>query len=300
MSVAGYDGNTAEIKHLIVSRTQTSTMDVNSVNHAIEITPLRKVKQDGQLYCRCQPIEKMLVELAGVPFEVLTQRARILDRRSPDYIPSEVLVHWIRQTRHHKSDAQFNVLYPLLEQRIRHACPRKEIRASGVDAEVGTYADLQEHVLERVVKLLLRDRSNYEEKLDIYEIVFDRAVAKLRDSAFRSVFAKENPLTPIEYDESGDVTSEVEESLNRYRPASMTPEEELTYRFQLRAAIDSLPKDERRLIDMEEAGYPDQSEDPEVETIARLLGRTPKTVRAMRKRAQQRIRERLRIEVQDD
>ncbi len=270
------------------------------MNSAMEIPPLRKVKQDGQLYRRRQPIETMLAELVGVSFEVFGERARILDRRSPDYLPSEVLVHWIRQTRHHKSDAQFNVLYSLLEQRIRHACPTKEIGAGGVDVEVGTYADLQEHVLERVVKLLLRDRSSYEEKLDIYEVVFDRAVAKLRFSAFRSIFAKENPLTPLEYDESGDVKSEVEESLNRYQSASMTPEEELTYRFQLRVAIDSLPKDERRLIDMEEAGYPDQSEDPEVQTIAKLIGRTPKTIRAMRKRAYQRIRERLCIEVQDD
>lgn len=275
-------------------------MIIESLKNANKIPPLRKVRQDGRRYCRPQRIEKMLTELAEDSFEVLAERARILDRRSPDYIPSEILVHWIRQTKNHRSDAQFNVLYPLLEQRIRHACPVKEIRANGVDAEVGTYADLQEHVLERVVKLLLRDRSNYEEKLDIYEVVFDRAVAKRRDSAFRSVLSKDNPLTPIEYDESGDVTNEVEESLDRYRPEGMTQEEELTYRFQLRAVIDSLPEEERRLIDMQEAGYSDQSEDPEVQTIAKLLGRTPKTVRAMRKRAYQSIRERLCIEVQDD
>ncbi|HAV45399.1 sigma-70 family RNA polymerase sigma factor [Halomonas aquamarina] len=263
------------------------------MNDTIKIPPLRKAKLDGQLYCRRQPIENMLVEIASVSLEVFTERARILDRRSPDYIPSEVLVHWVRQTRHHKSDAQFNVLYPLLEQRIRHACPKKEIRG-------GRYTDLQEYVLERVVKLLLCDRSNYEEKLDIYEVVFDRTIASLRASAFRHGFAKDVPLTPIEYDESGEVTSEVEESLSQYQPGGMTQEEEFTYRFQLRAAIDSLPKDERRLIDMEEAGYSDQSEDPEVHTIAKLLGRTPKTVRAMRKRAYQRIRERLCIEVQDD
>lgn len=235
----------------------------------------------------------MLVELASVSFEVFAERARVLDRRSPNYIPSEVLVHWLRQTRHHKSDAQFNALYPLLEQRIRLACPKKEIR-------VGRYTDLQEYVLERVVKLILSDRTSYEEKLDVYEVVFDRTIARLRTSAFRHDFAKDVPLTPIEYDESGEVTNEVEDSLNRYQPTGMTQEEELTYRFQLRAAIDSLPEEERRLIDMQEAGYPDQSEDPDVQTIAKLLGRTPKTVRAMRMRAYQKIRERLCIEVQDD
>ena len=163
-----------------------------------EIPPLRKVKQNGERYYRRQQIETMLAELASVSFEVFAERARIIDRRSPDHIPSEILIHRVRQTKHDRSDAQFNVLYPLLEQRIRQACPAKDIRANGVDVEVGTYADLQEHVLEHVVKLLLRDRSKYEERLDIYEVVFDRAVAKLRDSAFRSVFSKNNPLTPIE------------------------------------------------------------------------------------------------------
>jgi len=71
------------------------------VNDTIKIPPLRKAKLDGQLYCRRQPIENMLVEIASVSLEVFTERARILDRRSPDYIPSEVLVHWVRQTRHH-------------------------------------------------------------------------------------------------------------------------------------------------------------------------------------------------------
>ena len=37
---------------------------------------------------------------------------------------------------HHKSDAQFNVLYPLLEQRIRHACPKKEIRGGRYTARL--------------------------------------------------------------------------------------------------------------------------------------------------------------------
>lgn len=258
-----------------------------------EVPPLRKCTQRGERYVRLQPIEAMLVEFIDVSFDVLLEQAFISDRRCPDYIPSEVLVHWIRQTRHHTSDSQFNLLYPLLEQRIRTACPRKQIR-------VGRYNDIQEYVLERVVELLLRDRSNYEERLDIYEVVFDRAIAKLRASAFRHGFAKDIPIQSIEYDESGETTSEVEDSLSQYEPEGMTQEEEMIYRFQLRTAIDSLPAEERRVIEMEEAGYPDQSIDPEVKTIANLIGRTPKTIRAMRKRAHQRIRERLCTEVQDD
>ena len=45
----------------------------------------------------------------------------------------------------------------------------------------------------------------------------------------------------------------VEESLALLNPRLMTPEDEVTYRFQVRRAIDSLPDMERRIIDMLEA-----------------------------------------------
>ena len=50
-------------------------MDIALVNSAMEISPLRKVKQNGERYYRRQPIETMLAELAGMSFEVLAERA---------------------------------------------------------------------------------------------------------------------------------------------------------------------------------------------------------------------------------
>ena len=267
-------------------------MDAKSITDISEIPPLRKKDSNGGLYRRRQVIEEMLVELSKLPFEELATRLKINDRRSVIYIPSEVLVYWLRITKHDKTDTRFNMLYPLLEQRVRNACPHMEIR-------LGKYNNVQEFVFERVVNLLLRDRLNYETNLDIYEVVFDRAIAKLRSSAIRHGIAKDTPLESLEDKESGEIKNEVEGVINLFQPVGMTREEKLIYRFQLRNAIDSLPTEERRVIDMQEAGFLDQSEDSELLTISKLLNRTPKTIRAIRMRAYQKIRKHLNIEVKD-
>lgn len=251
------------------------------------------------MYYRRPEVEALLADLVDLPFETLVCRARIISRESPDYVPSEVLVHKLRQTRDYKSDEHFGVIYHLLAQRICRTCPNKDIRHIGGEGEIGKHADIQEHVIERFVRLILKDRKTYENKLDVYEVVFDSAIKKLRISALRSINSKTKPLEPIEYDESGDVSANIEAGLEHLYPKNMTPEEEMTYRFQIRAAIDTLPEDERRLIDMQEAGYQDENKNPEAHTISKMLDRTPKTVRAMRERAYKKIRAQLGIEVQD-
>ncbi|MDE0210655.1 MAG: hypothetical protein OXJ64_12315, partial [Boseongicola sp.] len=152
---------------------------------------------------------------------------------------------------------------------------------------------------DRFVTLIVNDRDRYEEKLDIFEARFDRAVRLLRESAFRKVRRYEGPLAPLEYDEGGDVASDIEEYVSLLNAPSMTPEEQITYRFQIRRAIDSLTEAERRVIDMLEAGLPIESNNPDEPSISGLLGCTPKTVRNRRDRAFRRIRETLSVEACD-
>ena len=136
-------------------------------------------------------------------------------------------------------------------------------------------------------------------RLDIFEVSFDRAAQLLRKDAFRTVSRHENPLVPLEYDDSGEFPEEVEEKLSLLSPQSMTLEEEFTYRIQVREAIGSLPEMERRVIDMLGAGMPIESKNPDQPSIAGVLGCTPKTVRNRRDRAVQRIRETLGVEACD-
>ena len=261
------------------------------------IPPLRKRNKYGILYTRPPEIEKLIVKSLDLPFDEFVDRAGITDRRNPDYLRSEVLVHRIRATRYDNSDFKFTLLYPLLSKRILRTCPSAKKRIAGKVGEIGSTMDVREFVLERFVMLILTDRENYAEGLDIFEARFDRAVMLLRYDALRKVSRRDNPLIPLEYEESNDIPNDVEVSRARFNPISMTSEEDLTYRLQIRRAIDSLPDIERRVIDMFAAGLPIESKDSDKPSIARELSCTPKTVRNRRDRAIRRIQERLGLEV---
>ena len=266
---------------------------------SFDIPPLRKCTKEGMLYVRPGDIEKVIEKTVGLPFADFMMRAKQENREHPDYLPSEVLVHRIRATRSDNTDDQFNALYSVLYERVLRSCPSTVTFAGGAEGEVGTKMDIREFVVERFVTLILEDRDVYAERLDIYEMRFDRAVMLLRKDAWRKVSRRARPLTPLEYDESGDVPKDVEESLAFLSQPSMTPEDEFTYRFQVRRAIDSLPEIERRVIDMLLAGMAIESKMPDKPSIAGVLGCTPKTVRNRRDRAVQKIRETLGLEVCD-
>ena len=261
------------------------------------IPPLRKSKKEGVLYVRPVEIEKIIAGTIELPFEEFITRAKHNNRNHPDYLPSEVLVHRIRATRDNKTDEQFNALYTALYERVIRSCKSAVTRAGGETREIGKLLDVREFVIERFVTLIVKDRDCYTEKLDIFEARFDRAVMMLKKDAFRKISKRDKPMGPLEYDESGDVPLDVEESLALLNPRLMTPEEEDTYRFNIRRAIDSLPEMERRVIDMLEAGIAIESNNPVEPSIASVLGCTPKTVRNRRDRAVQRIRETLGLEV---
>ncbi len=265
----------------------------------IDIPPLRKRTKEGVLYTRPVEIEKFIVETLELPFDDFIERAKHKNRNHPEYLPSEVLVHRIRATRYNNSDDQFNALYTVLCERISRSCPRAVIRVDGGTGEVGNLMDVREYVVDRFVTLIVKDRDGYAERLDIFEARFDRAVRLLRKDAFRKIWRQEKRLVPLEYDESGDIPEDVEEYSALLNAPSMTLEEEITYRFQIRRAIDSLPEMERRVMDMLEAEIPIESKNSYEPSIAGLLGCTPKTVRNRRDRAVQRIRETLGVEACD-
>ncbi len=266
---------------------------------SIDIPPLRKRTKEGALYTRPAEIEKIIVETLDLPFEDFVARAKQRNRCHPDYLPSEVLVYRIRLTRRNKTDGQFNALYSVLCERIHRSCPSAITRADGRTSVLGKLMDVREYVVDRFVTLILKDRDGYSERLDFFEIRFDRAVRLLRKDAFSEVSRRYKPLSPLEYDESGDVPEDVEKSLALRNPQSMTREEKVTYRFQVRRAIDSLPEMERRVIDMLHAEIAIESKNPDEPSISGVLGCTPKTVRNRRDRAVRRIQEILGVEACD-
>lgn len=263
------------------------------------LPPLRKKTVDGKLYRRRASAEVLIHRCHELTFDDLCDRAEISARTSEDYIPSEVLVYFLRQTKTHNNDAQFVALYQLLQKRIKSVCPPSKVRKGDGEGIVGTLQDIQDFVLDDFAVRVMQDRHEYEEKLDIFEYAFDMAVARRKHDAMRIMYRRDKPTEPLHYNEDGDIPADVEEALAKLNPDKRSLEDEITYRFQLQRAIDSLPDDERRVINMIFAKIPSESNDPEVQTISTILKCKPQTVRNRRDRAVVKLQKILGTEVKD-
>lgn len=251
------------------------------------------------LYTRRAETKALIHTCLELTFEELCDRAAISTRTHSDYIPSEVLVYLLRQTKTHNSDVQFGALYQLLEKRIKRVCPRSEVRLGDKEGAVSHLLEFQEFVLDDFAERVMCDRQEYEEKLDGFEVAFDHMIARRKDDAMRKMYRRDKPTTPLEYDEDGEIPANVERALAELNPYASNIEDDITYRFQRQRAIDTLPEEERRVINMIFAGIPSESTDPDVPTISKLLECGPQTVRNRRDRAVVKLQKILGTEVND-
>lgn len=248
------------------------------------VAPLRKRRLSGELYERDSTIEALLAELAMLPRDKLTERAAISQRSDPAYVPSECLVYLVRATRHEISEAWFERLYRILMERVLRSLPRAEDRAGNTESL--TRGRVRDNVMGRFVELLSADRAAYVDKLDYFEVRFDGALASLRRDAQAQAWRDANRSRPLEYDEeSGELSPEVEAAAGFQDPFAHSEKDDAAYRLRFEAAIDALPREQSRIIHMLREGFPIDSKEAGVMTIAKALGRSEKTVRTWRDRA---------------
>jgi len=248
--------------------------------HAL-IVPLTKRTPDGTLYERPALIESLLLQLFGLPPDELIARASIRDRTAPDYIPSECLVYLIRTTGQGPS-SWFEPLYKLLVERVLRALPR----AGGVDNDIDFVRErVRDLVFDRFVEMLASDRQHRDDKLDFFEVRFDRRVKFMRVDAWRKAKREENPKRPIEDERDGALAPEVEAAAGGVDLFDTDGFSDPVFRSRLYAAIDDLPPEQCRTMHLLLLGWPIDSSDPEVMTIAKALDCTARSVRNYRKRA---------------
>lgn len=248
------------------------------------IMPLRKRRISGELYQRDPKVEALTAELAALPRDELINRVAISKRTNPDYIPSECLVYFIRASRQDNSEAWFERLYRILIERVLRSLPRAE--GSDGKTESLTRGVVRDKVFSRFVELLSADRADYIDKLDYFEVRFDGALASLRRDAQEKAWREENRSQPLAYDEeSGELSPEVEAAAGFLDPFAASDFDDPAYRSRLDAAIETLPTEQSRIIQMLRQGFPIDSKEPAVMTIAKALGRSEKTVRTYRDKA---------------
>ena len=264
------------------------------------IEPLRKQKSDGATYKRPESVVAFIRTSLSWSFDQLLEHASVLDQRNSDYVPSEVLVYHLRQTKSDNSDGRFVALYNALQGRIEAACPRADRTIGNQQFENARLSEIRDAIVEHVTELMFTDRHTYNEQLDYYECRFSHAVRMLRITKFKEVGQKENRKEALHYDETGDVRMDVEDALELLKKACLSQEENLTYRIQVRRAINVLPIDEQKVIDMLLTDIPIEAKNEDEPSISRLLGCTEKTVRNRRDRAIVKIQKALNLEGDHD
>lgn len=264
------------------------------------IEPLRKRKSTGELYTRRSMTVDFIETSLAWSLEELLGRAAIRNRRDSDYVPSEVLVYHLRRTKADNSDDRFVALYNILRDRIEAACPRPNRQVAGKVYEDARIAEIRDATVDYVTELMFTDRHEYDERLDIYEIVFDKAIRSAHITKLRKVNRRESATEEVEDTVTGEVRAVVEAALDRYKSVGLTTEEDFDYRIHLRRAIDALPTAEREVIDLMLADIPIETIMEGEPSMTELLGCVEKTVRNRRDRAFEKIKKALDLEARDD
>jgi hypothetical protein len=241
------------------------------------IVTLRKQSEDGTKYFRPVPIEELLESLYQLSIEEVARRASIDDPDDDEYVPSECIVHFVRQSKACGDKQPYQDLFAILRKRVLRAVPVKLHKISGVErlGETDLSAEIRDQVLDNFQELLCLDRNEYDERLDFYEIRFNSAIALLRSTARRDVGTRKLRLKPMDYDgEAIDFSLEMEQALARIKYPDDEKEEDFLYRSRFYDAISTL-----------QDNLPIDSKDPKILTIAEVLGCSEKTVRNLRDRA---------------
>lgn len=252
------------------------------------IPPLRKRTLEGVTYTRSAGVENILKELHVLSREEVLTRLAVTNRSDPRYVPSECLVHLVRSTRLDNSDRYFQKLYELLMARVVKGLPRADSESRQTTSL--SLAQIRDAVVGKLNLLLTKDRTAYSEALDYFEIRFDGALANARKDAAEPVWREGRRTVAIELDEEIGAGEEVERAMGGFDPFAASEYENKDYRLKLDGAIDTLPPEQKRIVEMLRQGFLIDSEDPNVLTISKALGKSEKTIRTYRDRAYDTIR----------
>lgn len=235
------------------------------------------------LYTRPTSIEEKLKEIIVLERKEIASRCGVQDKEDPKYIPSECLVYLVREHRTRSMDYCSEALYKALLERVMRGLPSGEsIDGEKVNAFKSNIGDLAR---ERFLKMLMKDRIEYVEGLDIYEARFAKGLKSLRIDAERKVTREEKPFERMEMVKDSDTseyTREVEEAAGSFDPYDSNKLDDPDFVSRLYEAIDELPHLQKAIIEMDRNGIPTESKEAGQINISTVLGKTPKTIRTHR------------------
>jgi hypothetical protein len=238
-----------------------------ATQNKVVVGPLRKRTLQGKLYVRIPSVEAKLREILALPPTELVNRCALLDRKDPAYIHSECLLYLVRTWK--PDDPYFEQIYKILAERILRRIPKGQMR---------------EKLFESFVDLLAQDRTTYIERLDYFEVRFDSALLNMRRDAQRWV-CREPDHSSIDDPEMAELRRKAEECIGSFDPFDPATLDRADYRSRLDEAINTLPIEQKEIVELWLQGMPIDSSNPSTMSIAKKLGKAEKTIRLHRDQA---------------
>lgn len=244
--------------------------------------PLQRKCKDGTQYERLPEIEDWISKLETVDSEERIRQFATSFRKSPDYVPSEVLVHFLRRTWAEEMTGDFEKIFRILMKRIEQS-----LCSAVPDSRIAGAKGIREEIMGRFAERIAKDCKGRSSLLDFYEIRFDKAFVAFRSSVLRQIGPSAIDTIPLSTDDGDtpEISREIEDAAADFLSGDPKKIDDPAFRSALNAAIDSLPDDQKQVVGLLLQGFQIDSKDKDVLTIARMLRCDERTVRNRRDRA---------------
>ena len=190
-------------------------------------------------------IERKIDVALTQDWTTLSRRARDTNPPSGDFLPSECLVHLIRDAIRRGEDRIARVLMPQLLKRAEANLERTVPDSRMRDAE-----SVRHEVLSNLAMMFTQDGTEgHEDELDFYECKFLRALRFLRIDHVRKALSERKELTDLPEADDGEAALDDEMLARLSRMASVGPsQEDRLYLPQVIKALDKLLPDQKRAV----------------------------------------------------
>lgn len=175
----------------------------------------------------------------------LSRRARETNPQSDDFLPSECLVHLLRDALRRGEDRIARVLMPQLLKRAE-----ANLERTVPDSRMRDAKSVQHEILSDLAMMFTQDGTEgHEDELDFYECKFLRALRFLRIDHVRKALSERKELTDLPEANDGEGAFDEEMLARLSRMASVGPsQEDRLYLPEVIKALDKLPPAQKRAV----------------------------------------------------
>ncbi|NML94364.1 RNA polymerase sigma factor [Novosphingobium olei] len=240
--------------------------------------PLTKTQEDDDPLVRPQAIESQIDDALKLSSSMLRSRLSLADRRDPDHLRSETLVHLVRHGRRTGDQSLISLALPVLLMRCE-----ANLFVKVPDGQLPEAATIREEILGAFGELFASDGTGEApDELDFYECKFNRAFRFFRIDVVRREIARLAKVAQMPEPDDEAEQGPYDEVFARVSEAFRSPatQEGDVLRGEIYDAILALPPDERdAVILVHVMGYQEESDDPDKETAATRCDCKGRTIR---------------------